>query len=215
MNSNNSTPAEVRSDDDSAEQLPPTAPSTTPAPDTSHDGTATDESERPRRNLTISIRSLVVSLVIMGLVVAVGVLGWLYWGVRTVIAADTQRTENRHHAEQISQDYAVNAAVMDYQNLGGWKNQLVKDTVPDLREKLSHAADSMEQILVPLQWQSTAKPLAAKVRSDDNGIYVVDTFVSVFTKTTQAPDGLQSTATYSITVDSGNHWQITDVGGIG
>jgi len=42
---------------------------------------------------------------------------------------------------------------------------------------------------------STAQPLVAKVRSDTNGIYVIDTFVSVLTKTTQAPDSLQSTAT--------------------
>jgi hypothetical protein len=32
---------------------------------------------------------------------------------------------------------------------------------------------------------------------------------------TQAPDNFQSTATYSITVDSTNGWQISDVGGIG
>jgi hypothetical protein len=31
----------------------------------------------------------------------------------------------------------------------------------------------------------------------------------------QAPDGLQSTATYSITIDSAHDWQISDVGGIG
>ena len=58
----------------------------------------------------------------------------------------------------------------------------------------------MEQILVPLEWSSSAQPLAAKVRSDTNGIYVVDTFVSVLTDE-QTPDNLQSTATYSITID--------------
>jgi len=73
----------------------------------------------------------------------------------------------------------------------------------------------MEQLLIPLQWTSTAQPLTAKVRTDTNGVYVVDTFVSVLTKTTQAPDNLQSTATYSITIDSNNGWLITDVGGIG
>jgi Mce-associated membrane protein len=31
----------------------------------------------------------------------------------------------------------------------------------------------------------------------------------------QAPEGLQSTATYSITIDSNHDWQISDVGGIG
>jgi hypothetical protein len=73
----------------------------------------------------------------------------------------------------------------------------------------------MEQILVPLQWNSTAHPLAAKVRSETGGVYVVDAFVSVLTKTAQASDPLQSTATYSVTVDSSKDWQITDVGGVG
>jgi hypothetical protein len=73
----------------------------------------------------------------------------------------------------------------------------------------------MEQILAPLQWNSTAVPLVAKVRSRTNGIYVVDTFVGVETKTVQAPDGLQSTATYSITIDGSHDWQISEVGGIG
>jgi hypothetical protein len=72
----------------------------------------------------------------------------------------------------------------------------------------------MEQILVPLQWDSTAKPLAAIARSSVDGAYVVDAFVSVLTKTTQAPQGLQSTATYSITIDSNRDWLITDVGGM-
>lgn len=35
------------------------------------------------------------------------------------------------------------------------------------------------------------------------------------TKNNQAPEGVQSTATYSVTTDSNNDWQITDVGGIG
>jgi len=37
----------------------------------------------------------------------------------------------------------------------------------------------------------------------------------VMTKTAQGPDPLQSTATYSVTIDSNKDWQITDVGGIG
>ena len=54
-----------------------------------------------------------------------------------------------------------------------------------------------------------------EVRSANDGTYVVDSFVSVQTKTVQAPDPLQSTATYSVTIDSKNGWQITDVGGVG
>lgn len=112
-------------------------------------------------------------------------------------------------------DYAVNAAQMNFSDLGGWKTKLVAGTSPELNAKLTKAAGDMEQILVPLQWTSTAKPLAAKVRSDSGPVYVVDCFVSVLTKTSQGPDPLQSTATYSITLDRNQNWQITDVGGIG
>lgn len=37
----------------------------------------------------------------------------------------------------------------------------------------------------------------------------------VLTKTAQAPEPLQSTATYSVTIDSSKDWQITEVGGVG
>ena len=104
---------------------------------------------------------------------------------------------------------------MNFQDMNAWKVKLVAGTSPELKDKLSKAAESMEQLLVPLQWTSTAQPLVAKVRSHTGGIYVVDCFVSVLTKTVQAPDPLQSTATYSVTINSGNNWQISDVGGIG
>ena len=61
---------------------------------------------------------------------------------------------------------------------------------------------------------SGVTPLA-RLRSNTGSVYVVDSFVSVLTKTAQGPDPLQSTATYSVTIDSGRGWQITDVGGIG
>ena len=92
---------------------------------------------------------------------------------------------------------------------------MVAGTSPALKDKLGKAAVQMEQILVPLQWTSTAHPLVAKVRSDTGGIYVVDCFVSVLTKTVQSPGPLQSTATYSVTIDSDKNWEISDVGGIG
>jgi Mce-associated membrane protein len=135
-------------------------------------------------------------------------------GVQGKLDAQAHAASNRDKAEDIAADYAVNAAAMDYQDFNAWKVKLVKGTSPELKDKLSKAAGSMEQVLAPLQWKSTAKPLATKVRSDAGGIYVVDSFVSVLTKTMQAPDGLQSTATYSVTIDSNNNWQISDVGGI-
>jgi Mce-associated membrane protein len=168
-----------------------------------------------RLQLSVSIRGLVNAVVIVVLVGAVGVLGWLYVGANRKLDDTVRQSENKAHAESVALHYAVEAAAMNYEDLDAWKAKLVAGTSPELKEKLTKAAKSMEQILVPLQWNSTARPLAAKVRSVTGGTYVVDSFVSVLTKTAQAPEPLQSTATYSVTIDSTKDWQITDVGGVG
>jgi hypothetical protein len=165
--------------------------------------------------VSISLRGLVLGVVIVALVAAMGVLAWLYVGAERKLDAQARQSDDRAHAEKVALDYAVNAAAMNAQDINAWKVKLVAGTSPELKDKLSKAADQMEQILVPLQWNSTAQPLAAKVRSNTGSTYVVDSFVSVLTKTVQGPDPLQSTATYSVTVDSSKDWQITDVGGIG
>ena len=189
--------------------------------DASPQGDGQDDDEAPMkrrassRRGSLSVRTLVTATAFVALVAAVAVMTWLYFGERGKVEAQLRQADNVQHAEQIALDYAVNAATMNFQDLNTWKGKLVNGTTPSLHDQLTKAATSMEQLLVPLEWNSTSQPLAAKVRSETNGIYVVDTFVSVLTKTTQAPDSLQSTATYSITIDSKNNWQISDVGGIG
>lgn len=168
-----------------------------------------------RLRFSISVRGLVIALVAATLVVAVGVLGWLYLGERHKVDVQIREHDRNVRAEQVALDYAVNAAAMNYQDLNAWKVKLVAGTTPELKDKLTKAADAMQQLLIPLQWTSTARPLVAKVRSDGGGTYVVDCFVSVMTKTVQASDPLQSTATYSVTINSNDNWQISDVGGIG
>jgi hypothetical protein len=163
----------------------------------------------------VSLRGAATAVAIVVLVGAVGVLAWLYVGARGQLQEQARQSEGNVKAEKVALQYAGEAAAMNYQDLNAWKERLVAGTSPELKDKLSSAATSMEQILVPLQWNSTAQPLAAKVRSVAGGAYVVDAFVSVLTKTAQATDPLQSTATYSVTVDSNKDWQITDVGGVG
>ncbi len=173
------------------------------------------KSPRRRRSISVGVRTLVVATVITILVGAAATLAWLYIGAQRQLDAQAIASANNARAEKISLDYAVNAATMDFKELQAWKVKLVAGTSQELNDKLSEAAKSMEQIMVPLEWSSTAQPLVAKVRSSTDGTFVVDCFVSVRTKTVQAPEALQSTATYSITIDSESDWQITDVGGIG
>ncbi|MCV6980146.1 hypothetical protein H7I53_07915 [Mycolicibacterium pulveris] len=184
------------------------------------DDTAATDSPTPQgepvggRQISISLRTLALSVVVLALAVGVAVLGWLYLNARSELDAQARQAADNQRAQEIALNYAVEAAQMDFRDLTAWKARLVAGTSPELNKRLSEAADSMEQILTPLQWESTAKPLAAIVRSTAGGAYVVDAFVSVLTKTTQAPEGLQSTATYSVTIDSNQDWLITDVGGI-
>lgn len=174
-----------------------------------------DRPEPGRKSVSISLRGLVRAAAVAAVVIAIGALSWLYVDAKHQLSVQAARADNAAHAEKVALDYAVNAATMDFKDLQAWRVKLVAGTSPELSKKLSDAGTSMEQVLVPLQWSSTAQPLVAKVRSVNGGIYVVDSFVSVQTKTVQAPEALQSTATYSTTIDSNKNWQITDVGGIG
>jgi len=199
---------------DSAESQTEGAADTDPAEPEVAD--APSGKKAPRRlRLTITLRSLVTAAVITALVAAVAAFAWLYLDAQRKLDAQARQSEDYAHAEKIALDYAVNAAEINFSDLNAWKAKLVAGTSPALKDKLSKAAEQMEQILVPLQWSSTAHPLLAKVRSATGGAYVVDCFVSVLTKTVQSPGPLQSTATYSVTIDSNKNWEISDVGGIG
>jgi hypothetical protein len=215
----NSAAADDNAADNVAEDMSAVDADDDSADDASARGSVVDRKRRPkggtrRISVSLSLRAAVLASVFVLLLTATGVMTWLYFGERGKVETQQRQVADDKRAEQIALDYAVNAATMNFQDLNAWKGKLVKGTTPALSERLSKAATQMQQILVPLEWNSTAQPLAAKVRSDANGIYVVDTFVTVLTKTTQAPDNLQSTATYSITIDSKNNWQISDVGGI-
>ena len=164
---------------------------------------------------SIKLKTVAVGAVILVLAVAVAVLGWQLSDKSDQIDAARADQAGTAHAEQVALDYATAAAQMNFQDLASWRTRLTKGTSPELSNRLTQAAGSMEQIITPLQWVSTAKPVAAKVHSDNNGIYAVDCFVSVLTKNSQAPEGIQSTATYQLTLDSHNNWTITDIGGIG
>lgn len=167
------------------------------------------------RRVSVSLRTLAVGTALIAFVFALVIMTCMYLNERSTVVDSQQKAADYQRAEQVALDYAVNAATMDFQHMPAWRDRLIRGTSPGLQQKLKQAAGSMDQLLVPLEWNSTAKPLTAKVRSEKDGVYLVDTFVSVLTKTTQAPDNLQSTATYSLTIDGNTNWQITDVGGIG
>lgn len=154
-----------------------------------------------------------LAALVVALAVATGVLAVLLAGERSDASQVRAAAEHDAKAQQVALDYAVGAARLDYHDLPGWNRNLVAGTSPELKEKLTTAATSMEQVVVPLQWTSTAQPITAQVTGHNGDLYTVAAFVNVTTKNAQSKDGVQSTATYTVTLDQSKDWLITDVGG--
>src|SRR6185312_5177105 len=76
--------------------------------------------ERARRQLSFSVRDLLLGMVIAGLVTAVGALAWLYVGADRELDGQTHPSQNTAHAEKVALDYATNAAAMSFEDLTGW-----------------------------------------------------------------------------------------------
>ncbi|MGW0179845.1 hypothetical protein [Nocardia sp. NPDC003345] len=165
---------------------------------------------------TVSIRvsTLVRGALVLGLAALAVVFAVLYFTARGDLADRDQQAADDRQAEQVATDYAVGAATVNFRDLDAWIAGLKKNTTPQLGGKFDETAPELEQILVPLQWTSTAQPIAAKVMSEQDGVYQVNVFVDVTSTNAQNPDGAQTTVTYTVSVDENAGWQITDVGGV-
>lgn len=170
---------------------------------------------RPKSDRSISIRTLAFSALVLVGIVVIAVLGWLLQDAWSENADMRNAARSDDRAEEVALDYATAAATMDYKDLGAWRESLTKGTSEELAKRLTKASESMEQIIAPLQWTSTSTPIAAKVESESGGVYEVLAFVSVDTRNIQAPEGVESTATYRMTLDADKDWQITEISGIG
>lgn len=161
-----------------------------------------------------------LSAVVVLLAVAATAFGFLWQSAasdrddaRDQLAAVTQAEDRNARAKDVAVKYAIGAATVDYQNLAPWRTALVANTTPELANTLKTAATDLEQMYVPLQWQSTATPLGTIVASDKDDLMVVNVFVNVITKTTQGPQGIPSVTTYSLTIDTKQNWVISEVSG--
>ncbi|QYB00609.1 hypothetical protein I1A62_06520 (plasmid) [Rhodococcus sp. USK10] len=181
------------------------------------DHTNGDVEKSPEKGITLRIERKKAIAAIAGAAVltAAGIGSWQLYDTTTELHAVRADNAARQHAEQVALDYATGAAQMDFRDLETWKGRLTAGTTPELSARLGQAATSMEQIIVPLQWASTAQPITAKAEATGDGTYSVDCFVSVRTTNAQAPDGIQSTATYQLSMDSRNDWKITEISGVG
>lgn len=182
----------------------------------------TKDANPPRRVLDVLLRrSLISTALLVAAAVTIGLLAWSLHSsqrsereARAALVSMQDAAGARQRSEQIALNYSRGAAEMDFKDIPAWTKRLTANTSPELTKKLKDAATSMEQIVVPLQWVSTPTPITSAVRSERDGVYVVNSFLSVMTKNVQAPNGVQSTATYTVTINSKDNWVITDVGGV-
>ncbi|WP_280384570.1 hypothetical protein [Nocardia wallacei] len=131
------------------------------------------------RPISINLTTAALSAVIAVLAVAVvAVTGFLIAARSEISDRDAAAAADRR-AEQVATDYAVGSATVKFDDTSGWVGRLKTNASPALAAKFDATAPKLQEILVPLQWNSTATPIAAKAVSDADGAYKVDVYVDV------------------------------------
>ena len=161
---------------------------------------------------TVSMKSLVSGIAAVAIAAVLAALVWMVVDARSEVGDMKAMAADRAHAEKVALDYSTGAAQMSYEDTQGWLGRLTANTTPELGARLRNAAGQMEQLLRPLQWSSTAAPISAKATSVDGDLFKVDAFVGIVTKNVQAPaNGVETTATYKLTIDRSQDWKITEI----
>ncbi|MEV5840188.1 hypothetical protein [Nocardia sp. NPDC052112] len=169
---------------------------------------------RHRATIALPLSTVISVAVAVIMTLIVGVLAWLLVSAQRDLSDRDNAAADHKHAEQVATDYAIGASTIDFHDLGTWQAKLKAHTNPPLANKFDATAPKLKDILIPLQWTSTANPIAAVVTSDNGGIYKVNVFLNVSSTNAQTPNGGQTTVTYTVTVDGNDNWQISDVGGM-
>ncbi|HLS76733.1 MAG TPA: hypothetical protein VK083_08100 [Nocardia sp.] len=166
------------------------------------------------RTVSVELSTALTVLVVAALLTATVTLGILYASARSTIAATEARAADERRAEQIALDYALGASTIDYRDVASWFTRLKDGAAAPLAAKFDATAPQLEQILLPLQWTSTATALSADVISESDGVFQVNAYLTVDSTSVQNPDGARTTVTYSLTIDRAANWEITEVGGL-
>ncbi|AHH16124.1 hypothetical protein NONO_c13210 [Nocardia nova SH22a] len=174
----------------------------------------TSKTTKAPRTLSIRLSTVLGAIAGVALIALAAVFASLWLSARGDLSDRDDRAAAQQHAEQVATDYAVGASNINYQDVNAWVGKLKANTSPQLAGKFDATAPKLQEILVPLKWTSSANPITAKLMSTDNGVYKVDVFLNVNSTSAQNPQGAQTTVTYTVDVDPGSGWKVTDVGGM-
>ncbi|UGT38830.1 hypothetical protein LTV02_22210 [Nocardia yamanashiensis] len=170
--------------------------------------------ETTKRTVSLPVSTIALGAAGTVLVAAAGTFATLWISARGDLSDRDAQLADQRHAEQVATDYAVGASTINFQDYNAWVAKLKNNTSPQLANKFDATAPKLQEILLPLKWTSSATPISAVVAAENSGIYKVNVFLNVSSTNAQTPDGGQTTVTYNVTVDSGNDWKVTDVGGL-
>ncbi|MFE6925805.1 hypothetical protein ACFVAV_32660 [Nocardia sp. NPDC057663] len=165
------------------------------------------------RTVSLSLTTLVTAFALVAMLVSTGVFAMLYRSADADLTARDEKAADDRRAEEVASNYAVGASTIDYRDTRAWLGRLQAGTTPELAAKFEATSPQLEQILLPLQWTSKATPLSADVISEAGGIYKVNAYLTITSTSAQTPTGVQTTVTYSLTLDRNADWKVTDVGG--
>ncbi|WP_336082945.1 hypothetical protein [Nocardia sp. SSK8] len=166
------------------------------------------------RTIHARLSTVLAAVAFAALTLATGTFAWLYFAASGTLAERDARAADDRHAAQVATDYAVGASTIDYREVPAWLGRLKTGTTGQLAAEFDATAPQLEQILLPLQWTSTATPLSAAVVAEADGVYTVNAYLDVVSTSAQTPEGTRATVTYSLTIDRAAGWQITEVGGL-
>ncbi|MGW4634475.1 hypothetical protein [Nocardia sp. NPDC004415] len=166
------------------------------------------------RTVSVRLSTVLGAVALVALTIATVTFAWLYHTAAEGLAERDARAADDRHVTQLATDYAVGASTIDYREVPTWLGRLKTGTTGQLAAKFDATAPQLEQILLPLQWTSTATPLSAAVVSESGGVYRVNAYLDVVSTSAQTPEGTRATVAYALTIDRAAGWQITEVGGL-
>ncbi|MFW0789853.1 hypothetical protein [Gordonia sp. CPCC 205333] len=132
--------------------------------------------------------------------------------VRNETSAAAQVTADEQRAEKVAADYAKSASDLDFTKSADWPAKLSANTTDVLTQRFRQVATDMQQIFVPIKWQSHGSVIDSHAVSRSKDVYTVYTTVNLVQTSSQFTDGRSTITVYKIDVDRNQDWKISNVG---
>lgn len=181
---------------------------TTPEKKTDDRGADAAHPSRRPRLLVGALAALVVVLAVVA-----GVAVYFASSYRDDYTTLKDANSDAQRAQDVASDYAVKAALINYRDFDPWFAALRTNVDDKMRQQFTTSESVLRQLLGQLQWVSKGDLVGSDIKSQNNGVYVVQVFVDVQVTNVQSPGGVKTTALYPITVDKNKNWTITDISG--